>query len=158
MNFFVLMPNALRVRISTTLLGYKLDWSVYTCLTQLYGGRDMYIMYYIKSNYMFRHLTLAIFRLRNKKRNSVSSYTRLMWAVYSGEVRGEVCMIPRMRYVGWVVWVHGFCYYMLYLGYIVGSRIAYNSRTHVPTPPILHNACEVSYTLHLLPPHCIQPT
>jgi len=20
----------------------KLDWSVYTCLTQLYGGRDMY--------------------------------------------------------------------------------------------------------------------
>ena len=22
----------------------KLDWNVYTCLTQLYGGRDMYIL------------------------------------------------------------------------------------------------------------------
>ena len=21
---------------------YRLDWSVYTCLTQVYGGRDMY--------------------------------------------------------------------------------------------------------------------
>jgi len=25
----------------------KLDLSVYTCLTQLYDGRDMYIIYYI---------------------------------------------------------------------------------------------------------------
>jgi len=23
----------------------KIDWSVYTCLTQLYGGRDMYRIY-----------------------------------------------------------------------------------------------------------------
>ena len=23
---------------------------------------------------------------------------------------------------------------------------------------ILHNTCEISYPLHLLPPHCIQPT
>jgi hypothetical protein len=45
----------------------KLDWSVCTCLTQLYHGRDMYRIYYIKNNYMFRHLTLAIFRLRNEK-------------------------------------------------------------------------------------------
>ena len=34
---------------------------------QLYDGRDMYRIYYIKNNYMFRHFTLAIFRLRNKK-------------------------------------------------------------------------------------------
>ena len=33
---------------------------------QLYDGKDMYIIYYIK-NYMFRHLTLVIFRLRNEK-------------------------------------------------------------------------------------------
>jgi len=33
-----------------------------------------------------------------------------------------------------------------------------NSCTHVPTPPILHNTCEISYPLHLLPPRCIQPT
>jgi len=42
----------------------KLNWSVYTCLTQLYDGRDMYRIYYVKNNYMFRHFTLAIFRLR----------------------------------------------------------------------------------------------
>ena len=37
------------------------------CLTQLYDGRDMYRIYYIKNNYMFRHLTSGIFRLRNEK-------------------------------------------------------------------------------------------
>ena len=39
-----------------------LDWSVCTCLTQLYDSRDMYGIYYIKNNYKFRHFTLAIFR------------------------------------------------------------------------------------------------
>ena len=57
---------------------------------------------------MFRPFTLAIFRLINEK-NSVSSYTRVMLAVYSGEVRGEVGTRSRMCCVGWVVWVHGFC-------------------------------------------------
>ena len=45
----------------------KLVWSVCICLTQLYAGRDMYRIYYITNNYIFQHLTLAIFRLRNKK-------------------------------------------------------------------------------------------
>ena len=36
------------------------------CLTQLYDGTDMHRIYYIKNNYMFRHFTLAIFRLINK--------------------------------------------------------------------------------------------
>jgi len=45
----------------------KLDWSVCICLTQLYDGRDMYRIYYIKNNYMFRHFTLAIFGLRKEK-------------------------------------------------------------------------------------------
>jgi len=76
----------------------ELDWSVCTCLTQLYDGRYMYRIYYIKNNYMFRHFTLVIFRLRNKK---------LMWVVYSGEVRGEVGTRSLMCYVGWVVWVQG---------------------------------------------------
>ena len=44
----------------------KLDYSVCTCLTQLYDGRDMYRIYYIK-NYMFRHFSLVIFRLTNEK-------------------------------------------------------------------------------------------
>ena len=46
----------------------KLDWSVCICLTQLYDGRDMYRIYYIKNNCMFRHFTLVIFRLRNEKK------------------------------------------------------------------------------------------
>jgi len=45
----------------------KLDWSVYTCLTQLYDGRDMYVIYYIKNNYMFQPFSLAIFGLINEK-------------------------------------------------------------------------------------------
>ena len=82
----------------------KLDWSVCTCLTQLYDGRYMFSIYYIKNNYMFRYFTLAIFRLRNEKKNLVSSYTRVMWVVYSGEVRGEVGARSRMCDVGtWVL-------------------------------------------------------
>jgi len=69
---------------------FQLEWSVYTCLTQLYDGRDMYIIYYVKNNYMFRPFSLAIFRLINEKKNLVSSYTRIVWVVYSGEVRGEL--------------------------------------------------------------------
>jgi len=34
------------------------------------------------------------------KKNLVSSYTRLMWVVYSGEVRDEVGTRSRMCYVG----------------------------------------------------------
>ena len=64
------------------------------------------IIYYIKNNYMFRPLLLAIFRFINEK-NIVSSYPRLVWVVYSEEVRGEVSTRSRMCYVGWVVWVHG---------------------------------------------------
>jgi len=73
----------------------------------------MYRIYYIK-NYMFRHFTLAIFRLRKEKKNLVSSYTQFTWILYSGEVRGEVGTRCRMCCVGWVVCVHGLCYYMLF--------------------------------------------
>jgi len=62
---------------------------------------------------MFRPFTLAIIRLINEK-NLVSSYTRLACIVYSEEVRGEVGARSRMCCVGWVVWVHGFCYYILF--------------------------------------------
>jgi len=37
----------------------KLDWCVCTCLTQLYDGRYIFIIYYINNNYMFRHFTSA---------------------------------------------------------------------------------------------------
>jgi len=42
-------------------------------------------MYYIRYNYMFRRLTMAIFRLYTKY--LVSSYTRLIWVVYIGTVQ-----------------------------------------------------------------------
>jgi len=46
---------------------------VYTCLTQLYVGRDMYNLLH-KIHYMFRPFSLAIFRLIIEK-HLVSSYT-----------------------------------------------------------------------------------
>ena len=67
---------------------------------------------------MFRHLTMVIFRLYTKY--LVSSYTRLIWAVYNGEVGGEVGSRTCMCHRGWMVWVRGgLCYYLsklIYLG------------------------------------------
>jgi len=54
-----------------------------------------------------------------RKKNLVSSCTRLMWIVYSEEVRGEVGTRSGMCYVGWVVWVQ----YM-------GSAIIFYSRLY----------------------------
>ena len=45
----------------------------------------------------------------DKRETLVSSYTGLVWIVYSGEVRDGVGTRSRMCCVGWVVWVHGFC-------------------------------------------------
>ena len=59
--------------ISARVTAVALEWSVCTCLTQLYLMVDIYRIYYIKINYIFRPLTMAIFRLRLK--NFVSSYT-----------------------------------------------------------------------------------
>ena len=53
-----------------------------------------------------------------------------MWVGNSGEVRGEVGTRSRMCFVGWVVWVHGFCYYMLFQVNIVDlqcSTVQYNT-------------------------------
>ena len=53
---------------------------------------------------MFRRLTMAIFRLYMKY--LVSSYTRLIFAIYKMEVGGEVGTRSRMCHRGWEVWVH----------------------------------------------------
>jgi len=45
---------------------FVLDWSVYTYLTQPYGGRDMYNLLH-KNNYMFRPFSLTIFKLISEK-------------------------------------------------------------------------------------------
>jgi len=55
-------------------------------------------------------------------KNLVSSYTQVMWVVYSGEVRGEVGASSCMCYIGWVVWVHGFCYYIMFYVNIVNLQ------------------------------------
>jgi len=102
----------------------------------------MYSIYYIKNNYMFRHFSLAIFRLINEKKTLVSSYTRLVCVVYSGEVRGEVGTRSRICCVGWVVWVHGFCYCILFEAKIVGSMV---SIAKIPEPMYPHRP---SYTTH----------
>ena len=56
--------------------------------TRVFDGGVMCIIYCIMYNYMFRLLTLAIFRLYIKY--LLSSYTELKWTVYRGEVGGEV--------------------------------------------------------------------
>jgi len=64
----------------------KLDWNVYTCLTQLCDGRDMYIIYYI-NYYMFRHFSLAIFRLINEKKLSKQLYSTCVCCIQWGGKR-----------------------------------------------------------------------
>jgi len=71
----------------------------------LFDGRGVYSIYYIRYNYMFRRLTMAIFRLYMKY--LVSSYRRIIWAVYRGETGGEVGTRSLMYHRGWEVWVHG---------------------------------------------------
>jgi len=71
-NIVFLTDNTTRISglvfpYTTSTIIIKLDWGVCTSLTQLYDGRDMYRIYYIKNDYMFRPFTLAIIRLRNEK-------------------------------------------------------------------------------------------
>ena len=61
------------------------------------------VIYYTEINYMFRHYSLAIFRLI--MRNLINSHIRFARVVYSGEVKGEVGTRSGMCCVGWVVWV-----------------------------------------------------
>ena len=58
---------------------------MYLSNTTLFDGRGIYSIYYIRYNYMFRRLTVAIFRLYMKY--LVNGYTRLLWAVYIGTVQ-----------------------------------------------------------------------
>jgi len=57
---------------------------MYLSNTTLFDGRNMYRIYYIKNNYMFLHLIMAIFRLRNEKKLSKQLYSAyvgcIQWA------------------------------------------------------------------------------
>jgi hypothetical protein len=80
------------------------------CLTQLWWI-DIYIIYYIEINYMFRHFSLAIFRLINAKL-SKQLYSTCVYCIQWGG-KSEVGTRSRMCCVGWVVWVHGFWYFSI---------------------------------------------
>jgi len=78
---------------------------MYLSNTTFFDGRGLYSIYYIRHTYMFRRLTMVIFRLYMKY--LVSSYTRLLWAVYRGEVAGEGGGRDLVVFGGWEVWAHG---------------------------------------------------
>ena len=67
-----------------------------------------------------------------------------MWVVCSGEVRGEVGARSRMCCVGWVVWVRGFYYYMLCLGYYSGSTVS----SYVCRELCVHIPLAYNYTVY----------
>jgi len=80
-----------------------------------------------------------------------------MWVVYSGQVRGEVGMRSRMWCVGWAVWVHGFCYYMLlyailaepmyphHPSYITHARSHTHFSSYLPTVYNPHKSSVAAY-------------
>ena len=101
--------------------------SMYLSNTTSFVGRGMQIIYYIRYNYMFRSLTMAIFKVYMKY--LVSSYTKFIMCSGCGRCGGH-----EISYVfgGWEVWVHGDAQHPMY--------------------PYLHNTYEISCTTHLPPP------
>jgi len=72
----------------------------------LFDSRSVYSIYYIRNNYMFRHLTVAIFRLYTKY--LVNSYTGLIMGCIQWYSTGcEVGTRSHMCHGVWEVWVHG---------------------------------------------------
>ena len=61
--------------------------------TTLFDGKDTYRIYYTESNYMFRHLTMAVCRLKNEK-DLGSSYTRQSFFFISQPEDGH-CQVPK---------------------------------------------------------------
>ena len=83
-----LLSKNLKIKVyMTIILPIELDWSIYTCLTQLYDDRNIYIIYYIKNTYTFRPSLLAIFRLINKKKRSKQLYSTCVYCIQRGGVR-----------------------------------------------------------------------
>jgi len=60
---------------------------MYLSNTTLFDGRYMYRICYIKNNCMFRHFTLAIFRLRNEKKLSKQLYSTYVGCIEWGGKR-----------------------------------------------------------------------
>jgi hypothetical protein len=60
---------------------------------------EVYLHYYLMYNYMFRLLTIAVFRLYMNPQKVVIQ--DLIWAVYSGDVGDEVDTRSRRSHGGW---------------------------------------------------------
>jgi len=60
---------------------------MYLSNTTVFDGTDVYRIYCIKNNYMFRHLTIAIFRLRNEKKLSKQVYSTYVGSIQGGGKR-----------------------------------------------------------------------
>ena len=75
--------------------------SMYLSNTTSFVGRGMQIIYYIRYNYMFRRLTMAIFKVYVKY--LVSSYTKFIMCSGCGRCGGhEISYV----FAGLEVWVH----------------------------------------------------
>jgi len=59
----------------------------------------MYRIYYIKNNYMFRHLTSVIFRLRNEKKLSKQLYSTF----FISQPEDDQCQVPKHVVVLYVI-------------------------------------------------------
>ena len=92
------MLNTLIIRFDIPVVFNKLTrvQCMYLCNTTLFDGRGISSIYYIRYSYVFRRLTMAIFRLYMKY--LVSSYTRRngLYTVGRYEVR-------RSRDLVWVL-------------------------------------------------------
>jgi len=91
---------------------------IYLSNTTVFDGSGIYCIYYIRYNYMFRHLTRNIFRVYVKY--LVGSCTGLLWAVYSGAVQ-EMSWAKDLVSVVEV----GRCGYMGFLLLYVMSKLIY---------------------------------
>ena len=161
--YIVLWPAALTCIPNIYIYIYQLGISIVIpvmfiikpdCLTQLYDSRYMYIIYYIKNNYMFRHFTLDIFRSRNNKLSKQlywSCVGCIQWGGKRWSGYENLHVLCRVGGVG--TW--GFCCCMLFY---INLDIAYNSRTPMYPHRPSYTTHDISYPLHHLTPHCTQPT
>jgi len=101
---------------------------------------EICIVYYIKINYMFRPFSLAIFRLIIEKKLSKQLQLTCVGCIQWGDKRWNgyeiLHVLCRMGGVGtWVL-------------------LAEPMYPHHPS----YTTCEISFPLHILTTHCIQPT
>ena len=69
---------------------------MYLSNATLFDCRDVYRIYYVKNNYMFRHFTMAIFRLRNEK-------IKQLYSTYVGCIQLYTAHISRVQLLTFLI-------------------------------------------------------